>query len=135
MPHSQVDHAASKMRTILLVDDDADVRNVLKMRLDYKGYSVIESETGNQALDLLRSMHPDVLVLDSNLPGISGLELLRSLHGDPCMCDVTVIVVTGIDLCLVKKELQNLGVFASFAKPFNPGDVLQAIEEALLLHP
>ena len=68
------------MKTILLVDDESDVRSVLKLRLERSGYRVLESETGTHALEVVQGSHPDLIVLDWRLPGLTGI---RGFEKDP----------------------------------------------------
>jgi DNA-binding response OmpR family regulator len=119
------------MKTILLVDDEPDVRSVLRMRLERNGYRVLESDTGTQALDIVYTAHPDLLVLDWSLPGLTGIEVLRIIRANESTTDLVVFMVTGMEENEVSQELHGLNVFASFTKPFHPGAVLQKIDEAL----
>jgi len=80
------------MKTILLVDDEADVRAVLKMRLERAGYRVLEAQTGLQALEMTYSANPDLVVLDYTLPLMSGLEVLKMFRQTPATADLPVAV-------------------------------------------
>jgi len=122
---------ADGMKTIVLVDDEPDVRSVISMRLERNGYCVLECDNGTTALETVRRACPDLLILDWNLPGLSGLEVLKSLRADPSCRHVRVFVATGTEHALLQQELRGLEVFAVFAKPFSPGDLLRKIEEAI----
>ena len=119
------------MKTILLVDDEADVRAVLKMRLERAGYRVLEAQTGLQALEMTYSANPDLVVLDYTLPLMSGLEVLKMFRQTPATADLPVLLVSGVDDALMEQCIDDLKVFASFAKPFSPALVVKKIEEAL----
>ena len=119
------------MKTILLVDDEADVRSVLKMRLERSGYRVLESETGTHALKVVQESHPDLMVLDWKLPGLTGIEVLRKIRANPLAAGLIVFMVTGMDEIEVRRELQSLDVSAVIEKPFDPGSVLRKIDDAL----
>jgi CheY-like chemotaxis protein len=118
------------MKTILLVDDEADVRAVLKMRLERAGYRVLEAQTGLQALEMTYSANPDLVVLDYTLPLMSGLEVLKMFRQTPATADLPVLLVSGVDDALMEQCIDDLKVFASFAKPFSPALVVKKIEEA-----
>ena len=118
------------MKTILLVDDEADVRAVLKMRLERAGYRVLEAQTGLQALEMSYSANPDLVVLDYTLPLMSGLEVLKMFRQTPATADLPVLLVSGVDDALMEQCIDDLKVFASFAKPFSPALVVKKIEEA-----
>jgi CheY-like chemotaxis protein len=119
------------VKTILLVDDEADVRSVLKMRLERSGYRVLESETGTHALKVVQESHPDLMVLDWKLPGLTGIEVLRKIRANPLAADLIVFMVTGMDEMEVRRELQSLDVSAVIEKPFDPGSVSRKIDDAL----
>ena len=119
------------MKTILLVDDEADVRSVLKMRLERSGYRVLESETGTHALKVVQESHPDLMVLDWKLPGLTGIEVLRKIRANPLAAGLIVFMVTGMDEMEVRRELQSLDVSAVIEKPFDPGSVSRKIDDAL----
>ena len=119
------------MKTILLVDDESDVRSVVRLRLERSGYRVLESETGTHALEVVQESHPDLIVLDWRLPGLTGVEVLRKIRGNPFTADLIVFMVTGMDELEVRQELQDLDVCAVIEKPFDPGGVLRKIDDAL----
>ena len=120
-----------KVQTILLVDDEPDVRCVLRMQLERGGYRVLESETGTHALEIVQKCNPDLIVLDWRLPGLTGIEVLRRIRGNPFTADLIVFMITGMDEIEVRQELENLDVFAVIEKPFDPGSVFRQIDDAL----
>ena len=120
-----------KMNTILLVDDEPDVRCILRMQLERGGYRVLESDTGRGAVELVLQCNPDLMVLDCGLPGLTGVEVLRAIRGNAATADLIVFMITGMDEIDVRQELQNLDVFAVIEKPFDPGYVFRKIENAL----
>ena len=122
---------ANGMKTIVLVDDEPDVRSVISMRLERNGYCVLECDNGITALETVRRARPDLLILDWTLPGLSGLEVLKNLRADPSYRQVRVFVATGIEQPLVEQELHGLEVSAVFSKPFSAGDLMRKIEEAI----
>jgi len=130
-PGRSEDEKGPKVKTILLVDDEADVRSVLKMRLERSGYRVLESETGTHALKVVQESHPDLMVLDWKLPGLTGIEVLRKIRANPLAAGLIVFMVTGMDEMEVRRELQSLDVSAVIEKPFDPGSVSRKIDDAL----
>jgi two-component system, OmpR family, alkaline phosphatase synthesis response regulator PhoP len=113
------------MKTILLVDDEPDIRSVLRMRLERTGYHVLEAETGVQALDVVYTAHPDLLVLDWSLPGLSGIEVLKTIRANQASAGLIVFMVSGMDETVIHHQLHGLGIYASFEKPFSPGAMEQ----------
>src|ERR1700733_5199697 len=83
--------------TVLVVDDEKNIRRTLEMVLTGEGYRVLEAESAEKALELLRSPDEpvDVAIFDLKLPGISGLEALQRLRADEATREIPVIVVSG----------------------------------------
>jgi CheY-like chemotaxis protein len=65
---------------ILVVDDEPQIRRTLRTTLSFRGYVILEAATGEEALDLVRKQKPDLVLLDVNLPGISGIETCREIR-------------------------------------------------------
>ena len=88
---------ASTPSTVLLVEDDHDIRSLLRLRVERLGHHVVEAATGEAAMDLVRRHHPVLIMLDILLPGIDGWEVLRRLRADDEFADTPVMVVSIID--------------------------------------
>ena len=84
----------SKGRLALIVEDDADAGDIFKFTLETVGFSPVVVGLGNEALSLMKSMVPDVLVLDLHLPDMPGMEVLRHVRADPELAKIPVIVAT-----------------------------------------
>lgn len=84
---------------ILIVDDSRLVTDIVKMRLEALGYQVAVAVSGEEALDLVRTVRPDLMVLDIRLPGIDGYEVCRRLRqdADPAVRELPVIALTSMD--------------------------------------
>ena len=82
---------------LLVVDDAADDRDVIGRRLSRDGFEVVEASSGEAALDLLDKYRFDLVLLDINMPGLSGLEVLKRLRGKWPETELPVIMVTGSD--------------------------------------
>jgi len=80
--------------TILVVDDEEDIRELVELNLRREGYHVVMCETGEQALEQVSSQAPDAIVLDLMLPGIDGLEVCRRLKAEPKTRQVAVVMLT-----------------------------------------
>ena len=116
------------MRRVLVVDDEAHIRTVLRGYLEADGFDVAEAADGEDALAALRGEPPDLVLLDVMLPGIDGLEVLRRLR---TFSDAYVILVTAraeeVD------KLVGLGVGADdyVTKPFSPREVTARVKAVL----
>lgn len=117
--------------TILVVDDEEDIRELVELNLRREGYMVLTSETGEQALTLTRTKTPDLVVLDLMLPGMDGLEVCKRLKTDPGLQHIPVVMLTakGEESDIVTGL--ELGADDYIAKPFS-GKVLVARIRRLL---
>ena len=99
---------------LLVVDDDPDVRTLLRIVLAKMGCQVRESHSGAQALDLARRRPPDAMLVDLWMPGMSGADVVHTMGTDPELAGIPVIVATG------DTEASAVpGAFATVTKPFN----------------
>jgi two-component system phosphate regulon response regulator PhoB len=120
----------AKMK-ILVVDDEADIRELVRLNLTREGYDVLDCESGEQALNLSRSKGPDLVVLDLMLPGIDGLEVCKQLKADPKTAPIPIVILTakGEEADVVAGL--EVGADDYVAKPFS-GKVLVARVRRLL---
>jgi twitching motility two-component system response regulator PilH len=82
------------IRTILIVDDSATDRHFLSEILRQGGYEVIASESGEDSITKARSLHPDLILMDVVMPGMSGYQATRAISRDEKTCDIPVIICT-----------------------------------------
>jgi len=115
----------------MLVDDNALDREMLSRRLTRRGYVVRESGNGAEALDLLRLDPPDIVLLDTSLPGLDGLALTRQLKADASTRDVPVVVLTAHALVQHKEQALAAGCDAFDTKPVELARLLATMEALL----
>jgi two-component system, OmpR family, KDP operon response regulator KdpE len=113
---------------ILVVDDDPQIRRVMKVILSGERYEVMEARSGESALLKFREFLPDLVLLDLNMPGIGGLETCRSLRD---MSEVPIIILTVRREESEKVELLDAGADDYVTKPFGKREVLARIRAAL----
>ncbi len=113
------------MKHILIIDDDVPIGNMLEELLTKEGYRCTRAYSGTEALLVLSSQHPDLILLDLMLPGLSGEELLPKLQGIP-----VIVVSAKIDVNS-KVELLLGGAVDYVTKPFEPKELLARIAVAL----
>ena len=101
---------------ILVADDEAEIRSLLKLYLENEGYSVVEAVDGLEAMEKLKSDKPDLCVLDIMMPGMDGYQVLRKLREDS---NIPVIIFSAKDADSEKILGLNLGADDYIAKPFN----------------
>jgi two-component system, OmpR family, phosphate regulon response regulator PhoB len=118
-------------RTILVVDDDRLVLEHLEMTLKDSGYSVTVCEDGEAALYLVPSLNPDVIILDSVMPGMGGPEVLRHLKAEKASATIPVMMLTAKTGRDSVEEAVKLGAEDYLAKPIDPGKLLARVEKLL----
>jgi two-component system nitrogen regulation response regulator NtrX len=114
---------------ILIIDDEAAIRDSLKMTLEYEGYEVIGAATGQEGIVLVEREAPDLVLLDVKMPGMDGLEVLdrlRSLNET-----LPVVVVSGHGTISTAVEATKKGAFDFIEKPFASDRVLVSLRNAL----
>ncbi len=120
-----------KEQTLLLVEDDYDIRTMLELLLDMEGYRVVRSANGREALDeLLRGLHPDVILLDLMMPVMSGWQLLDIMERDPVLADIPVIVISGDGRSAAQLVADRVSCFLK--KPLDLDELLTKIAELAL---
>jgi two-component system KDP operon response regulator KdpE len=113
---------------ILVVDDDPQIRRVLKVTLTGQGYEVDDAKTGEMALDRLRERRVDLVLLDMNMPGMNGLDACRLIRQQS---EIAIIVLTVRDDDVDKIEALDAGADDYVTKPFNPSELSARIRAAL----
>ena len=114
--------------TILVVDDEPQLRRAMKATLTDLGYSVIESKSGEEALEALRHDTPDLILLDLNMPGIGGLEACRAIRETS---DVPIIVLSVRNTERDKVQVLDAGADDYVTKPFGIQELLARIRAAI----
>ena len=114
---------------ILVIDDEAAIRDSLKMTLEYEGYEFVGAATGQEGLSLAERETPDLVLLDVKMPGMDGLEVLDRLRA---MNDaLPVVVISGHGTISTAVEATKKGAFDFVEKPFASERVLVILRNAL----
>lgn len=114
--------------TILIAEDDADIREVLRLYLEGEGFAVTEAADGDTALRLALSSAPDAAILDVMMPGMNGYELTRALRRQS---DIPILILSAKSEDNDKILGLNLGADDYIAKPFNPMEVVARVKAHL----
>src|SRR5262245_40197209 len=117
---------------IMIVDDDPQIRRVLRTALVAQGYEVADARNGEEALEKVRDEKIDLLILDMNMPGMSGLETCRTIRSTS---DVSIIMLTVRDAESDKVEALDAGADDYMTKPFGSPELLARIRAALRRSP
>jgi EAL domain-containing protein (putative c-di-GMP-specific phosphodiesterase class I)/CheY-like chemotaxis protein len=121
---------APLMPTVLVVDDSADMRVLTHTALATGGFAVREAENAVEGLAALKHLHPDCVVLDVDMPGMSGIDMLRHLRQDAGP-GIAVIILTGSATFEAKAEAYALGADDYILKPISPRELVARVERVL----
>ena len=116
------------MSRVLVVDDEPDVLLLCRLHLQQRGHELLEASTGSVALELARERHPDVIVVDLMLPGMTGYEVLETLKADEQTSDIPVLVLTAKSLRADRERSHGLGAAGFLTKPFLPSELCELVE-------
>ncbi|GAH78190.1 unnamed protein product [marine sediment metagenome] len=120
----------SKRERILIVDDEAMVRRLLRQKLSREGYQCEEADSAEQALDRLRGNSTELVILDIKMPGKSGIELLPEIRaGYP---DTAVMMATALTDANIAIQCMKQGAYDYISKPFNLGEVVLSVNGVLI---
>lgn len=117
------------MGTILFVDDDRDSLITYQKAVSLVGHEAHLLENGEQTLARVDDLVPDVIVLDMNLPDMSGLTLLERLRSETSARDIPIVMLTAYSESKFADDVYAAGADAFFSKPLSLNDFLSAIEE------
>lgn len=114
--------------TVLVVDDEAPVRHMLRIVLEREGYDVREAEDGDTAVAMVAEAPPDVLLTDVRMAGMSGLDLVQQLARD--FPDITLVVMSAFGSVELAMEALNRGAYDYISKPFKQDEVVMTVRKA-----
>ncbi len=114
---------------VVIAEDEAIIRMDLRETLEEEGYEVIgETGRGDQAIELVRGLQPDLAILDIKMPGMDGLEAAKIINGEK-ICGV--LMLTAFSQREVVEQARDAGALAFLVKPFQKSDLIPAIEVAM----
>ncbi len=120
--------------TVLVVDDEPDVVDLLRYNLGKAGFAVLVAVSGDRGLDMARQMRPDIIVLDLMLPGMSGHEVCRALKGDANTEGIPVLMLTAKGELHERVKGLELGADDYVTKPFSPRELVLRVQALLKRH-
>jgi len=119
---------------ILVVDDDALIRQLLRVNLELEGYEVAEASDGEEAIQQARVLCPALVLLDIMMPKLDGWEVARVLRGDPETAGIPVVFLSARAQESDVRKGMELGVADYITKPFDPDDLLVCVQRVLSAH-
>ncbi|MDP9444674.1 MAG: response regulator [Actinomycetota bacterium] len=114
---------------VLVVDDSEVIRDLISVNLELEGFEVVTAYDGQDCLDRVHDIRPDLVTLDVVMPRLDGLETARRLRTDPATAHVPVVMVSA---CAQESDLrrgEEIGVDAYITKPFEPAALVRVIRD------
>ena len=118
------------MTSILIVEDHPTMRDAMRLVLEEDGYEVEDATDGEAGIAAVRARTPDIVLLDLNIPVVSGAQVLETLKADPATAGVLVVIVTATGEEGRKRALAQ-GADGYITKPFSPLALLRTVERVL----
>ena len=130
-PAGEFDETAETRSTVLIVDDDPDLRTLLAKNLEHAGFSVLGAPDGQTALDTLEAIVPDVVVIDVLMPNMNGFDLTRRIREIPSVAHVPIIILTALTESDDIVRGLDAGADDYLVKPFGPPELLARVRAKL----
>ncbi len=118
-------------KRILIVEDQEDNRRILRDRLTNAGYELIEAVTGEEGVTLAETEHPDLILMDIQLPGLDGYEAARRIKANPALRKIPILAVTSYALSGDDAKAFEAGCEGYVTKPFSPRALMAKVREYL----
>ena len=116
------------MKKILIVEDHADIRRLIRMTLEFESYEIHEAADAAVGWNMARALRPDLLLVDVMMPGpLNGLDLCRAVKADPALAGVPVVVLSARGSSTDREAGLAAGADVYLVKPFSPMQLLDLI--------
>ncbi|MBN8487701.1 response regulator [Ideonella sp. 4Y11] len=120
------------MKRVLIVEDQADIRKLIRMTLEFENYEIHEAADGSFGLRMAQAIKPDILLLDVMMPGeIDGLQVCQRIKSDPEMAGSKVVLLTARGQQKDREAGEQAGADEYLVKPFSPLQLIETIERLL----
>jgi two-component system, OmpR family, phosphate regulon response regulator PhoB len=126
--------STSERGPVLIVDDERDLRTLVDFNLRQAGFTTAQASTGAEALARARTLNPRVVVLDLNLPDVSGMDVCRLLRADPATRDLPILMLTARGGEQDRVQGLELGADDYLPKPFNVRELVLRVESVARRH-
>jgi DNA-binding response OmpR family regulator len=117
--------------TVMVVEDDEELNDILQYNLDRAGYRVLQAWDGREAMELIRREPPNLLLLDIMLPGADGWEVCRFLADSPDLKQIPIIIFTAKSAREDFDQARQFNLAGFFTKPYATADVLNHVKKVL----
>jgi CheY-like chemotaxis protein len=119
---------------VLVVEDDSKSRKLVRDLLTFKGYEIIEAETGEEGVGLAQERHPSLILMDIRLPGIDGIQALERLRAEVATQGIPVMAMTASVMSGDRQRVLDAGFDGFQSKPIKIRDFVAAVEQLLERH-
>ncbi len=116
-------------KTVMIVEDNELNMKLFHDLLEARGYLTVETRSGVEALELARAHRPDLIIMDIQLPEISGLDVTRRLKGDPQLKKIPVVAVTAFAMKGDEERIRAAGCEGYLSKPISVAKFLQTVQQ------
>jgi CheY-like chemotaxis protein len=116
---------------ILICDNEEPMRALVRASLALEDYEIVEARDGDEALERARTLRPDLIVLDVQMPGRTGFEVLQELRADPELARTPVLMLTARAQASDREAAAAVGADRYLPKPFSPVELAAVVEELL----
>lgn len=120
---------------ILVADDEAEVVDLVRMMLEWEGYTVLQASSGAEAIERARQDKPDLILLDVRMPRMTGLKALDRLTSDPETARIPVVMLSVVTTYPEVREALQHGAVAYLPKPFEMREMVHTVERVLSIDP
>jgi two-component system, OmpR family, phosphate regulon response regulator PhoB len=118
-------------KTILIADDEEDLRLLVQVTLEHPSYEILTAVDGLSALQAIQNRQPDLVILDWMMPGLNGCQVVDALRQDPGTAMIPVVMLTAKDGVLDGESLPRLNLAGFLVKPFSPLELIQTVRKVL----
>jgi DNA-binding response OmpR family regulator len=115
--------------TVLTIEDQADIRRLIRMTLEFKGFEVLEAADGASGVAMARAKRPHLILLDVMMPGDSGLLVSAQLRADPALQAIPVVMLSALGTAADKAAGLEAGARGYLVKPFSPWELLALVSD------
>lgn len=120
------------MKTILIIDDEKDIRDMLKVRFEYTGYKCLTAKEGQEGIELAKKEKPSLIIMDLIMPKMDGVQTYKALKAEPTTKHIPIIAYTAQDPEIVaKKGMEAFDVIDFVFKPFDAKALTALVDKAL----
>lgn len=120
-----------RKRTVLSIEDQADIRRLIRMTMEFEHYKVLEAGHADEGLALARRERPDLILLDVMMPGTNGLSLCKVLKREPALSETPVVMLSALGDPDDIAAGMEAGAKAYLVKPFSPMQLLKLVSSLI----